>query len=288
MEQAHPAIKPDSARLVRCTTSDQGGLDDTWSRDHSAHPLLALEQMAHSRRQCAGGSREPAEEDTIAAIETGAIQRSAMVGERPLNASMADYKDAPDKMLLAAARSGDGRAFVELSGRYKDSVHKRVFRILRNREDTEDVVQEALVKAYTHLGEFRGSCAFSTWLTRIAINSALMVLRKRRSHSEVSLDRGGDEDRTWEVWEFPDPNPNAEQVYARRQTIDLLSRAVKRLPSHYKGILEQYHGRDQSMQEAADTLGITVAAAKSRLFRARLTIRSTLVRKRISIANACY
>jgi len=288
MQQAQSAVKPENILPLLCTATDHGVLQGSQYREHDVHPSFALERMVLSGKPHVEPSRNANGVDAICAVESTVTMRPKVVAADLVNNSLVDYRLASDEQLLAAARSLDGQAFVELSSRYADSVHTRVFRILRNREDTEDVVQEALVKAYTHLGEFRGSCAFSTWLTRIAINSALMVLRKRRSHSEVSLDQRGDEDQTWEVWEFPDPHPNAEQVYARRQTIDLLSRVVKRLPLRHRGILEQYHGREQSMQEAADTLGITVAAAKSRLLRARLTIRSTLVRKRISMANACY
>lgn len=199
-----------------------------------------------------------------------------------------NYRDAPAEKLLEAARSGDQRAFMELSGRSAASVQKRVFSILRNREDTEDALQDALFKAYTHLAQFRGTCKFSTWLTRIAINSALMQLRKKRSLSEVSIQQRGDDDQITECWEFPDPSPNAEQMYARRQMIERLSTAVQGLPSCYRNIVHHYHEQESSMQEAAEALGITVAAAKSRLLRARLSIRSRLETKRVSVADACF
>jgi RNA polymerase sigma-70 factor (ECF subfamily) len=205
-----------------------------------------------------------------------------------MSVSALDYGDASDEQLLLAARSGDERAFVELSSRYTASLHRKVFRILRNREDAEDAVQDALFKAYTHLGQFRSACKFSTWLTRIAINSALMQLRQRRSHSEVSFHQRQDDDQTLAPLDFPDPSPNAEQLYAKRQTIDRLAFEVQRLPSYYRTIVSHYHEQERNLQDAADSLGITVAAAKSRLSRARLAIRSALERKRISMADACF
>jgi RNA polymerase sigma-70 factor (ECF subfamily) len=199
--------------------------------------------------------------------------------------SVAGYECLSDEQLLLAARSGDERAFGELTDRYTVSIQGKVFRILRNREDTEDVLQEALLKAYTHLGQFRGACKFSTWLTRIAINTALMQLRKRRSHFVLSFHRHEDDEQNTKALDFPDSSPNAEQVYAKRQAIDQISHAVQRLPSLYRSIIGQYHAEERSMKEAADSLGITIAAAKSRLLRARLFIRSSLDGKCSSIVN---
>jgi RNA polymerase sigma-70 factor (ECF subfamily) len=198
------------------------------------------------------------------------------------------YGECSDEQLLAAARSGDDQAFVNLTSRYRASVQSRVFRILRNHEDAEDALQEALFKAYTHLDRFRGDCKFSTWLTRIAINSALMQMRHRRSHCEVSFHQRRDDDHTSEDLDFPDPSPNAEQMYAKRQTLGQLSNAVQRLPSPHRFIISEYHERERPMQEAADTLGITISAAKSRLLRARLALRAMLETKRMSMADTYF
>ena len=85
-----------------------------------------------------------------------------------------EYSRASDDELLVAARSSDGRAFAELCRRHARSIQKKVFGMLRNREDAEDVLQDAICSAFVHLHCFRGTCAFSTWLTQIAINAALM------------------------------------------------------------------------------------------------------------------
>jgi hypothetical protein len=133
--------------------------------------------------------------------------------------SVASHGHSSDEQLLVEARSGDGQAFAELSGRYAVSIHRAVFRILRHREDTEDALQEALFKAYTHLGQFRGACKFPTWLTRIAINSALMQLQQRRSHSEVSFHQRGDDNQTAKTLDFPDSSPMRNRC---RQSVRLL------------------------------------------------------------------
>lgn len=187
-----------------------------------------------------------------------------------------EYGQASDEELLAAARSSDERAFAELSGRYRKSIHNTAFRIVRHREDAEDVVQDALFKAYINLNYFRGTCRFSSWLTTITINSALRLLRKRSSRSAGSCYHRGNGDQTWESWEFPDPSPNPEQACIKLQALDVMSQAIMRLPPAYRIALTQYLRHEQSMQGLADALGITLAATKSRLRRARLTLRSTL------------
>jgi RNA polymerase sigma-70 factor (ECF subfamily) len=199
-----------------------------------------------------------------------------------------DYARASDEQLLAAAKACDGRAFEELSGRYLKVMRKRVYRLVRNPEDTEDVVQDSLLKAFRHLLEFRESCEFSTWITKIAINTALMLLRRRRSRPEVSLHKACETDETWSMWDIPDPSPNTERTCARQEALQFVLRAVNRLPPLLRSAIEQYHAHGQSLPEVAHKLGITVASAKARLFRARRTLRSKLEGQHISFFDGCY
>lgn len=205
----------------------------------------------------------------------------------PVSQSKIDYARASVEHLVAAAKSSDKLAFEELSGRYTNSIRSVVYRIVGNREDTEDVVQDSLLKAYCHLSKFRESCSFSTWITQIAINTARMLLRKRKARLEVSLVQSGDIDHTEKMFDCADPSPGTEQRYSRQKTLEFMSCAVDRLPAVYRSVVEQYHAQEKSMQEAADTLGISVASAKSRLFRARRILRSRLQRQRITIFDAC-
>jgi len=186
--------------------------------------------------------------------------------------------DDPDGPLVEAAKQGDRQAFSELSARYTASVYHKVFRLVRNREDAEDLVQETLLKAFTHLGQFRGAAKFSTWLFRIAINSALEVLRRKRRSQESSFERCQD-GNSWEVLEFPDPVPNAERMYAKCEASRLISLALRRLPRTYQAIVRAYHEEEQPLSDVARRLGISVAAAKARLFRARVTLRSVLTKE---------
>ena len=211
-----------------------------------------------------------------------ANRRAVLDVEIPPRLSESTYSNASDDQLLKAAKSDDGRAFEELSYRHLGSIRKRVYSIVRNPEDTDDVVQDSLLNAYRHLHKFRESCTFSTWITRIAINTALMLLRKRKSRPQVSLDQGAEVDRQWSTWEVPDPSPNTERAFAMAEAFEIMSLAVKRLRPEYRSVLEQCHTQERSLREAADRLGITVASAKARLFRARRTLRSRLDGRQIS------
>jgi RNA polymerase sigma-70 factor (ECF subfamily) len=199
-----------------------------------------------------------------------------------------DYALALDDQLLAAARSLDGRAFTELSGRYLRSIRNKVYRIVGNSEDMEDVVQESLLSAYLHLNQFRGSCSFSQWITRIAINTALMFLRRRKVRPEVSFDQNGESDQAFSTWEFPDPSPSAEQTCVRQEALASVSRALNQLPLLYRNVFEQYHVQEHSLREIANELGITVASVKSRLFRARRILRTLLESRRPSLLDPAY
>ena len=197
-----------------------------------------------------------------------------------------EYSQASEGELLAAARSSDGCAFAELCHRHAAPVQRRLFRMLRNREDAEDVMQDAICKAFMNLQGFRGTSTFAVWFTRIAINSALILMRKRRVRSEVSYDCQPADTPEWQ-WEFPDKSPNAEQMYIRRQAMERMSVAVNRLPPRYRELVRHFHCTEQSLQETAERLGLKVSTAKSRLLRARLKMRIRLSRQRISFADSC-
>lgn len=216
------------------------------------------------------------------------IWRSHLLDSSANSGAIVEYSQASDDELLAAARSSDGRAFAELCRRHAASIQKRIFRMLRNREDAEDVLQDSIYNAFVHLKCFRGTCRFSVWLTRIAINSALMLMRKRRSRSEISYDQRADQGQESLTWEFPDRSPNPEQICVKRQAIERMSVAVNRLSPRYRDLVQQFHGTEQPLQETAEKLGIKLGTAKSRLLRARLKIRSKLERQRISFADACH
>jgi RNA polymerase sigma-70 factor (ECF subfamily) len=182
---------------------------------------------------------------------------------------------ATDEDLVAAAKTGDHPAFVELWTRHSKTAFSMAYRITGNQDDAEDVVQDAWMKAYVHLKTFDGRAKFSTWLTRIAINSALMTLRRRRAHPETSMEIMDGE--TWQHWEIADETKNIEELYARHERVERLRRAISRLQPTLRNVVEIHQSNDRSVREIADLAGISVAATKSRLLRARKILRETFV-----------
>lgn len=151
--------------------------------------------------------------------------------------------------------------------------------ITQNDDDAEDVLQEAFLKAYTHLDDFQGNSKFYTWVVRIAVNEALMKLRKRRSDRSVPLDEpidtGEDEvAREIAVW---DENP--EETYSREELATLLDDAVQSLKPAYRTVFILRDIEELSIEETAEALGLSISAVKSRLLRARLQLREKLTRQ---------
>ncbi|MGD0891450.1 MAG: sigma-70 family RNA polymerase sigma factor [Terracidiphilus sp.] len=179
----------------------------------------------------------------------------------------------PDGLLVAAALSGDASAFVELSRRHSRKLLLKIYRMTNNWQDAEDIVQEALMKAFTHLYTFESRASFSTWLTRIAINLTLMLLRKKRRSRTLCDDTFVLVESIDDVFEPRDHRENPEQTCARRQVEDKLERAMQRMRPKYREVIELREGADLQMSEIAESLSISVAAVKSRLLRARKELR---------------
>jgi RNA polymerase sigma-70 factor (ECF subfamily) len=184
---------------------------------------------------------------------------------------------ATDEVLVAAAKLGDRPAFAELWKRHSNTAFKRAFRITKNRDDAEDVIQEAWMKAYVHLKTFDGRAKFSTWLTRIVINSALMTLRRKRARPETSMEITDGE--TWQHWEIADQRKDVEELYARHERVERLRQAICRLQPNLRNVVQIHQSTDCSVKEIADLEGISVAATKSRLLRARTVLRRVLVER---------
>jgi RNA polymerase sigma-70 factor (ECF subfamily) len=187
--------------------------------------------------------------------------------------------DANDELpLVERARTGDAAAFSELVQRYERKIYRLAKHITQNDEDAEDVLQESFLKAYTHLDSFHGDSKFYTWLVRIAVNEALMKLRKRKSDRTVSLDEPQDtgEDlvqREIAVWE-DDP----EKKYSREELAEILDTAVQSLKPSFRTVFVLRDIEELSTEDTAETLGISIPAVKSRLLRARLQLREKLTR----------
>jgi len=153
--------------------------------------------------------------------------------------------------------------------------------MVQNQEDAEDVLQDTLTSAFRHLACFRAKSTFRTWITTIAINSSLMLLRRRRNHRETGFGLATTNGNEFEAWEATDPLPNPEQLYAKRQAGHKLAQAVKMLPPGFRLLVESVHQNGVRLGDAANAIGITQAAAKSRLLRARRLLRRRLKEEKV-------
>src|SRR3954451_9607361 len=183
------------------------------------------------------------------------------------------FDEAP---LVERARSGDAAAFSELVNRYERKIFRLAKHITQNDEDAEDVLQEAFLKAYSHLNYFQGQSKFYTWIVRIAVNEALMKLRKRKSDRTVSLDEPTDTGEETVVREIAVWEDNPEQKYSREELRDILQKAVDSLKPAFRTVFVLRDMEDLSTEETASALGISIPAVKSRLLRARLQLREKL------------
>ena len=182
-----------------------------------------------------------------------------------------------EHLLVAAAKAGDTSAFEELVERYERKIFRLTMNITRNREDAEDAMQDAFMKSYTHLKDFDGNSRFYTWLVRIAANEALMRLRKRRPN-QVSLDEPvlGQDDLM--PLEIEDWGPSPEQRFAQTEMREILNGVIDELDPDYRVTFALRDVENLSTEETAKALGISTAAVKSRLLRARLKLRQKLDR----------
>jgi RNA polymerase sigma-70 factor (ECF subfamily) len=186
-----------------------------------------------------------------------------------------DLNEMREALLVSAAKSGDTVAFVELSKRHSNKILRRAYRIVKNWQDAEDVLQESLMRAFLHLKDFEERSSFSSWLTRIAINFSLMNLRKKRGYVETSMDVIND-DHELLHWEPKDPGENPECHFSRREREELLDGAIRQLPPTLRQVVQLKLIDGRSGEEVSQTLGITVSAAKSRLARAKTALRVSL------------
>jgi RNA polymerase sigma-70 factor, ECF subfamily len=182
---------------------------------------------------------------------------------------------ADEPILVSAAQNGDISAFETLVGRYERKIFRLTQNITQNREDAEDAMQEAFLKAFQHLDEFQGNSRFYTWLVRIAVNQALMKLRKRRPNV-VSLDEEIDTGEDMMPREVEDWGPSPQQRYEQTELSEILGKVIGELESPFRVVFQLRDIEEMSTEETAEALGLSVPAVKSRLLRARLKLRQKL------------
>jgi RNA polymerase sigma-70 factor, ECF subfamily len=179
-----------------------------------------------------------------------------------------------DEALVEAAKEGHERAFESLLKRYQARMFRLALRHTRVREDAEDVVQQTFLKAFIHFHRFEGKSAFCTWLTRIAINEALQLLRRNRRLRDVPID-STNYNETEHSFDLADSGPGPESSYLLREDRELLTAAVERLGPVTRSVVE-FQLRELSVRETAQHMGLSVCAVKARVFHGRKQLREAL------------
>jgi RNA polymerase sigma-70 factor (ECF subfamily) len=195
-----------------------------------------------------------------------------------MNANSAQFAASNDLDLVHASKNGDVAAFEQLVKRYGRRLLRISQTVTRNREDSEDAVQEALLKAFQNLAEFREDAQFSTWLIRITVNQSLMKLRKQRAHKEVSLDEEFESDGDALPLDVPDRAPNPEQLCWASELRDILARTVEELRPILRTVFVLRDVEGLSIEQTAQALNLSQSAVKARLWRVRLHLRERLNR----------
>jgi len=191
-------------------------------------------------------------------------------------ASIDRLPDQGDRTLVAAAKAGDLQAFEVLVERHERRIFFVARRITGTREDAEDVVQQTFQKAFTHVCKFEQRSSFSTWLTRIAINEALMLMRKGRGLREVSIDDASGNEETTVGLEIPDSGPSPESSYSQREREKILSSSLNELSHGTRRAIQLRELDGRSTQETARIMGISVGAVKARVFHGRRRLQEKL------------
>ena len=181
-----------------------------------------------------------------------------------------------EAQLVERAKQGDLDAFTTLVNRYDGKILRLTQHITGNREDAEDALQEAFLKAFSHLKQFQGDSRFYTWLVRIAVNESLMKLRKRKTANTVSLDEPVETEDDSLPREIAAWDPSPEERYAQQELREILDRAVQSLPPIFRTVFVLRDLDQLSTEETAEALNLSVPAVKSRLLRARLQLREKL------------
>jgi RNA polymerase sigma-70 factor, ECF subfamily len=184
----------------------------------------------------------------------------------------------PDVALVARAKNGDTAAFEQLVRQYERQIFRVAQHITQNREDAEDIAQDAFLKAYEKLDQFQGNSKFSTWLVRIAVNESLMRLRKRKTSKTVSMDEDVQTQEGSIPRDFAEWRPNPEQLYGQNELGNILRKTIQGLPPGFRTVFTLRDVENLSTEETAEALGLSVPAVKSRLLRARLQLRERLSR----------
>ena len=187
-------------------------------------------------------------------------------------------KEIPDIQLIERALAGDQTAYREILKKYRTPLYNLLFRMVRNKMETEDLVQEAFIKAFGSLATFNDEYAFSTWLYKIAINNCIDHFRKKRLKT-FSLDKPIDSKDGEIRREFPDPTYQPDRALLSKEKDKLIEEAIQNLPEKYRISIVLRHNEDKSYEEISQILNIPLGTVKARIFRAREMLKKQLKHK---------
>ena len=207
-----------------------------------------------------------------------AYSAARSIPKRPV---VGESQSAKEKRLVAAAKRGCSAAFGELCQPYAKKLLPAIQRITRNREDAEDALQDSFLQAFVHIKDFDNRSKFSTWLTRIAINSALMIIRRRRNFPVLSIS----DDTSHGILKISDCLPNPEASCAQRERESIFLSAIEDLRPSLRRVLQLRHLEERSTAETAQIVEISIGATKGRLFHARAALRKSAVLRAVSKAR---
>jgi RNA polymerase sigma-70 factor, ECF subfamily len=182
----------------------------------------------------------------------------------------------PDNILIEKAQRGDRGALNELVRKYQDRAYQYAFRLTRNQEEAADVVADSFVRINNALKNFKGNSAFSTWLYRIVTNCYFDLKKRDKSKNVVSLDATLQYDEDEITREIEDPGRTPDELVERNHREALLQKALARLPEFQQAMIVMFHAEQRSYEEIAESLDLPLGTVKSRLNRARISLREIL------------
>jgi RNA polymerase sigma-70 factor, ECF subfamily len=183
---------------------------------------------------------------------------------------------ADDGMLIERSRRGDRAAFDQLVTKHQQRAYQYAYRLTRDPEEAADVVAESFIRMFKALDNFKGDSAFTTWMYRIATNCFLDIRKKKRSKPAISLEATVQTSDGEVAYQFEDTNASPHEEAERTETMSAVQDAIELLPEYQRAIIIMYHAEMQSYEEIASALNLPIGTVKSRLNRARLSLRNLL------------
>jgi len=179
-------------------------------------------------------------------------------------------------MLIDRSRRGDRSAFDHLVAKHSQRAYQYAFRLTRDPEEAADIVAESFIRMYKALDNFKGDSAFTTWMYRIATNCFLDIRKKKRSKPAISLEATVQTNDGEVSYQFEDMGPTPHEEAERTEAMSAVQKAVELLPEYQRAIIIMYHAEMRSYEEIAETLDLPIGTVKSRLNRARMSLRTLL------------